>query len=125
QAVARLVSLTLAVATTFLLTRHLGVSGYGVYVTVTVYVPFFVVFFDAGMTLYVVRSLSIDQTRGDVFREALGLRIALALPMTLVAFGVAVAIYGGVTLNAIAIALPLILFMTVASATTALFQARL
>ena len=38
QAAARVGTLALAVLVTVLLTRHLGVSGYGVYVTVTVYV---------------------------------------------------------------------------------------
>jgi O-antigen/teichoic acid export membrane protein len=129
QSAARVVTLALAILTTFLLTRHLGVSGYGVYVTVAAYVPFFVIFFDAGMTAYVVRSLSTDQAGSDLFREALGLRIALTLPTTLIALVVAVVAYGGadeaITRNAIAIALPMILFMTVASATNALFQARL
>jgi O-antigen/teichoic acid export membrane protein len=129
QAAARIVTLALSVLTTVLLTRHLGVSGYGVYVTVTVYVPFFALFFDAGLTIFVVRSLSSDQPRSDLFREALGLRLALALPVTLLAFAVAALLYGGgdeaTTRNAIAIGLPIIFFATAAAATSALFQARL
>ena len=129
QAAARVVTLALSVLTTVLLTRHLGVSGYGVYVTVTVYVPFFALFFDAGLTTYVVRSLATEEEAGDLFREALGLRIALAVPVTLIAFALALLFYGGAddatTRNAIAIALPIIFFATTASATSALFQARL
>jgi len=129
QAFGRIITLVLSILTTVLLTRHLGVSDYGVYVTVTVYVPFFALFFDAGITTLVVRSLSADPSRGELFREALGLRLALALPVTLLAFALAALLYGGgddaTTRNAIAIGLPIIVFMTVSSATSAVFQARL
>jgi O-antigen/teichoic acid export membrane protein len=124
-----MVTLTLSIVTTVLLTRHLGVAGYGVYVTMTVYVPFFALFFDAGVTTYVVRSLSVDDKRTDLFREALGLRLALSVPATLLALGIAALVYqgaGDATIrNAIAIGSPIILFMSVSSAITALFQARL
>jgi O-antigen/teichoic acid export membrane protein len=123
------VTLALAVLITSLLTRHLGVSGYGVYVIVTVYVPFFALFFDGGLTTFVVRALSTDPRRSDLFREALGLRIALALVVSLLAFALAWLLYSdpdeAVTRQAIAIALPVILFMSVAAAVSALFQARL
>ena len=126
---ARIVTLALSILTTFLLTRHLGVSGYGVYVTVTVYIPFFALFFDTGITTFVVRSLSTDGARSDLFREALGLRLALAVPVTLLAFALAALLYGGggeaTTRNAIAIGLPIIVFATATSATSVLFQARL
>jgi O-antigen/teichoic acid export membrane protein len=125
QAAARIVTLALAVLTTFLLTRHLGVSGYGVYVTVTVYVPFFVLFFDAGITIFVFRTLSQDQEPSDLFREALGLRIAIGLVATALAFALATVLYGGTTLRAIAIGLPIILFTTTGSTTSVLFQSRL
>jgi len=129
QAAARIVTLALSVLTTYLLTRHLGVSGYGVYVTVTVYLPFFALFVDAGITTLVVRSLSTGNAQRDLFRESLGLRLALGLAATLVAFVLALLLYRGttdsVTRNAIAIGLPMILFMTAASATNGLFQARL
>jgi len=129
QAAGRVITLVLSVVTTVLLTRHLGVSDYGVYVTVTVYVPFFALFFDAGITTLAVRSLSTDPSRGELFREALGLRLALALPVTLLAFALASLLYGGgddaTTRNAIAIGLPIILFMTTSSATSVIFQARL
>src|SRR5919204_5798770 len=95
QAGARVVTLGLAVVTTVLLTRHLGVSGYGVYVTVTVYVPFFALFFDGGLGTFVVRSLSTGRARPDLFREAIGLRLVLAVPVTLFAFGLAVLVYRG------------------------------
>src|SRR5919108_808889 len=129
QAGARVVTLGLAVVTTVLLTRHLGVSGYGVYVTVTVYVPFFALFFDSGVTTLVVRSLATQPERSDVFREALGLRLALAFPVALLAFGIALALYGGAgdapIRQGIAIALPIILLASASSTLTALFQARL
>ncbi|HEX6680333.1 MAG TPA: oligosaccharide flippase family protein, partial [Gaiellaceae bacterium] len=129
QAAARVGTLALAVLVTVLLTRHLGVSGYGVYVTVTVYVPFFALFFDSGVTTLVVRSLSTDPKRTDLFREALGLRLVLAFPVAALAYGLAWALYGGAgdaaIREAIAIALPIILFSSVASTLSALFQARL
>jgi O-antigen/teichoic acid export membrane protein len=129
QAIARFVTLALSVLTTSLLTRHLGVSGYGVYVTVTVYLSFFALFFDIGLTTFVVRALSTGEARGDLFREAIGLRLALAVPVMLLALGLAALVYQGgddaITRNAIAVGLPIILFTTVTSATGALFQARL
>lgn len=127
QGAARAVTLALSVLTTYLLTRHLGVSGYGVYVTVTVYVPFFALFFDAGLGTFVVRALSTGRASGDLFREALGLRLALAVPVTLLAFALAALFYADktTTRNAVAIALPIIVFTTVTAATTVLFQVRL
>ncbi len=129
QAAARVGTLALSVVTTVLLTRHLGVSGYGAYVTVTVYVPFFALFFDSGVTTLVVRSLSTDPSRTDLFREALGLRLALSFPAALLAYGIAAALYGGAgdasIQEGIAIALPIILFSSASSTLTALFQARL
>src|SRR5881396_3408104 len=95
QAAARVGTLALSVLVTVLLTRHLGVSGYGVYVTVTVFVPFFVLLFDAGVTTLVVRSLSIEPERTGLFREALGLRIVIAFPVALLAYVLAWALYGG------------------------------
>jgi O-antigen/teichoic acid export membrane protein len=127
QSAARLITLALALLTTVLLTRHLGVAGYGIFVTVTVYVPFFALFFDAGMTTFVVRELSTGHAGDDLFRETLGFRIALAVPVTALALLLALGFYADetTTRNAIAIALPIILFATTASATSALFQARL
>jgi O-antigen/teichoic acid export membrane protein len=125
QAAARIVTLGLAVLTTFLLTRHLGVSGYGVYVTVTVYLPFFALFFDAGITTYVLRALSQDHRPSDLYREALGLRIVIALVATVLAFVLAIVLYSGPTRTAIAIGLPMILFASTGAATSVLFQSRL
>jgi O-antigen/teichoic acid export membrane protein len=125
QATARIVTLGLAVLTTFLLTRHLGVSGYGVYVTVTVYVPFFVLFFDVGVTTFVVRALSQDRKADELFREALGLRIAVGLVATTLALAFAALLYSGTTRTAIVIGLPIILLTTTGSTATVLFQSRL
>jgi O-antigen/teichoic acid export membrane protein len=129
QASARVVTLALSVLTTVLLTRHLGVAGYGVYVTVTVYLSFFAVFFDAGVTTLVVRTLSTDESRSDLFREAIGLRIVLSIPIALVAVGLGSVFYGGAddkTIRyAIAVGLPLVLSISISSAVTAVLQARL
>ena len=129
QATARVVTLALSVLTTVLLTRHLGVSGYGVYITVTVYLSFFAVFFDAGVTTLVVRTLSTDESRTDLFRDAIGLRIALAVPIALLALGISTLFYGSADEStiryAIALGLPLILTISVSSSVTALLQARL
>src|SRR6266480_1761353 len=129
QATARVGTLALSVLVTVLLTRHLGVSGYGAYVTVTVYVPFFALFFDSGVTTLVVRSLSTDPSRTDLFREALGLRLALSLPVALLAYGIALLLYGGSAdtpiREGIVIGLPVILLSSASSTLTAQFQARL
>jgi O-antigen/teichoic acid export membrane protein len=129
QATARVGTLTLSVVVTVLLTRHLGVDGYGAYVTVTVYVPFFALFFDSGVTTLVVRSLSTEPDRTELFREALGLRLALAVPVALLAYGLAWALYGGSgdasIREGIAIALPIILLSSASSTLSAVFQARL
>jgi O-antigen/teichoic acid export membrane protein len=96
-------------------------------VTVTIYVPFFALVFDAGITTLAVRTLSTAPDRVDEFRDALGLRIALSLPVAALAFGLAWAIYGDdqSIRNGIAVALPIIPLASVTSTMTALFQARL
>ena len=130
QSGARVLTLALSLLTTALLTRHLGVDGYGVFVTVTVYVTFFATFFDLGVSQYLSRELAADQSSQDrQFREALGLRALLAIPIALVALGVALLIYhdpGDADIRrGIAIALPLVVLLGLASVGSALFQARL
>jgi O-antigen/teichoic acid export membrane protein len=92
-------------------------------------VPFFALFFDSGVTTLVVRSLSTDPSRTDLFREALGLRLALSLPVALLAYGIALLLYGGSAdtpiREGIVIGLPVILLSSASSTLTAQFQARL
>ena len=130
QASARVVTLALSVLTTVLPTRHLGVSGYGVYVTVTVYLSFFAVFFHAGVTDVVVRMLGLWRCTRPV-RDAIGLRIVLHGSDRRARRRVSLSLSDGVPedktiRHAIAVGLPLRTSRPrPSSATTALLQARL
>jgi O-antigen/teichoic acid export membrane protein len=128
QTAARVGTLTLAVLTTALLTRHFGVGGYGTYVTVTVYVMFFAVFFDWGITTLLSRELAVDPDP-RLFGAALALRTALSLTVALVALGLAFLVYRGAgdagTREGILVAFPIIVLNGIGTVPSALFQARL
>src|SRR5689334_20988203 len=129
QSAARIGALALSLLTNYLLTRHLGVSGYGVFVTVTVYATFFGSVFDLGISQFVARELASGAATERLFQEGLGLRIALAVPIALLALGVALLLYNGPhdadLRRGIALALPVVALMGIVSVATALFQARL
>jgi O-antigen/teichoic acid export membrane protein len=74
-------SIALSVASTILLTRHLGVSRFGQYTTVMSLVAVVAAVTDAGMSNYGTREFSIQRgTPRDVFMQALlELRIVLSL----------------------------------------------
>ena len=130
QALARSLVLLLSIATTVLLTRRLGVEGYGDFVTITVYVALFAVLFDWGITALLAREIA--QRSGDagmLMGKALGLRLLLALPVASAAAAIALAVYGGEGRTpvriGIQVCLPVILFSAASNTLAALFQARL
>jgi O-antigen/teichoic acid export membrane protein len=129
QVAARAAVLALAVVTTGVLTRYLGVSGYGDYVIVSVYVSFFGLVFDWGIPTMIARELPRTPRAAELLGTALALRMALALPVGALAAAVAFSIYGGeddrqVRLGVL-IALPTILAVAASTTLSALFQARL
>lgn len=130
QAAGKVAGLGLSLVTTVLLTRYLGVAGYGSFVTVIVYISTFAFFFDWGIQTIVVRELS-QRTRppAELLGEALTLRFALSLPTALVAALVVALIYPGAddaqVRVGILIALPTILLGSLVSTLGAVFQAEL
>ena len=129
QTLARSLALVLAIAVTALLTRHFGVSIYGDYITVTVYISFFALFFDWGISTMLARELAAGGASSRLIATALGLRLALCLPVMLIAAGIGFVVYRSDADHAvhygILIALPVILLTAVSSTLGAVFQAQL
>lgn len=80
QAVSRFLIILISLASTAVLTRLFGSSGYGNYVFVTSFVLVLVVLSDFGTTTIAVRESSLDKERSfGIFGNVLGLRIILSL----------------------------------------------
>lgn len=130
QAAARVITLGLTLVSTVLVTRHLGVEGYGDFTAVIVYVSLFSVLFDWGVATLLVRQLA--QQKGgeaELVGKVLTLRLLLAFGVGALAAGLAPIFYAGAEHDrlrlGIAVALPTILFSSVASTFGAVFQAQL
>jgi len=130
QAVARLLAVALGLLTTVVLTRYLGVEGYGAYVAVTVYVTAFAVVVDWGTATVLVRELAArGREAHPLVGAALALRVLIALGVALLAAALLPLLYGGadaerVRLGAL-VALPFLLFSAVATTISAFFQSQL
>ena len=130
QALARAVAIGLGLLTTVVLTRYLGVEGYGDYVTVAVYVTAFAVVVDWGTATVLVRELA---TRGPdahaLVGRALGLRVLIAVGVSAVAAALLPLLYGGADAERVRIgalvALPFLAFGAVATTISAFFQSQL
>ena len=130
QAVARFVGLALALVTVILVTRHLGVAGYGDLTAVLVFLSLATVFFDWGIPTLLVRQMSQrTASPGRVIGVALTLRFLLALIVAGVAMLVAAAIYHSpadrAIRNGIAIGLATIVFTSITTTLGTYFQAEL
>ena len=125
QTAARAGVLGLGLITTTLLTRYLGVSSYGDYIIVSVYVSVFAVVFDWGSPPRLARARPRVDNPDALVGKAVALRLALAVPVALVAALVAVALYGGQARNGILIALPTIFAVAVMNTLVPIFQVRL
>jgi O-antigen/teichoic acid export membrane protein len=129
QSAARAGVLGLGVVTTVLLTRYLGVASYGDYIIVTVYVSLFAVLFDWGIPTMLARELPRAEQPDTLLANALALRVAIALPVCLVAGALAFGIYGGEgddqARNGILLALPVIVAVAVLSTLSPIFQVRM
>jgi O-antigen/teichoic acid export membrane protein len=76
----KLISAVVGLATTALLTRHLGPEQFGEYRTVLVYVSFATILANLGLQLVTLREIAEDSTDpGRIIGAALGLRLAAAL----------------------------------------------
>jgi O-antigen/teichoic acid export membrane protein len=129
QTVARAGVLGLGVVTTTLLTRYLGVSSYGDYIIVSVYISLFAVVFDWGIPTMLARELPRVDRPDELVGKALTLRFALAVPVSLVAAALAFGLYGGEgdeqARNGILIALPTIFAVSVLNTLSPIFQVKL
>jgi O-antigen/teichoic acid export membrane protein len=129
QTAARAGVLGLGVVTTTLLTRYLGVSSYGDYIIVSVYISLFAVVFDWGIPTMLARELPRVENPDELVGKALALRLTLAVPVSLAAAAFAFLLYGGEgeeqARNGILIALPTIFAVSVLNTMTPVFQVKL
>lgn len=65
QFVGKIASVLLGLTTVFILTRYLGVSGYGDFILVFAYMSFFGIIADFGLQLTIVRELAQNNTQSD------------------------------------------------------------
>lgn len=129
QTGARILVLGLAVVTTGLLTRYLGVAAYGDYIVVTVFISLFALLFDWGIPMLLAREMPRVERPNDLFGQALGLRASLALLVCALAAVVAFLLYGGgdderIRIG-ILIALPTILAVSISTTVASIFQVHL
>jgi O-antigen/teichoic acid export membrane protein len=128
QALGRVVIMAAGLVSVSILTRHLGIAGYGVYTTATVFLSFFIALSDWGIPTIVARDLA-KSTRGDsdLVGTVLVGRILLAIPAALLAIAIAWLIYPHNLdiKNAILILSFTLLSNSAISTLVAYFQARL
>jgi O-antigen/teichoic acid export membrane protein len=130
QAAARIVGLALALVTVILVTRHLGVRGYGNLTSVLVYLSLAGVFFDWGIPTLLVRRISQrTASPADAIGTAVALRFVLAVAVAALALALAFAIYNSpgdrAVRSGIAIGVPMILFTSITTTLGTFFQAEL
>jgi O-antigen/teichoic acid export membrane protein len=130
QMAGRAATLVMALISTVLLTRYLGVERYGDFTAALVYVGIFVVFFDLGTYTLLVRQLSQELAPAhELIAKALGLRLALSLVVIALAAPLPFLLYPGADREqlrfAVLIALPAVAFHAISTTIAALFQARL
>ena len=129
QTAARAGVLALAVVTTSLLTRHLGVSGYGDYIIVSVYISLFAILFDWGISTMLARELPRAESPAELIGKAIALRLTLTVPVAALAAGLSFLFYGGEgdeqARNGILLALPTILTISLINTLSPIFQVRL
>ena len=129
QTLARFAVLGLGVVVTTLLTRYLGVSSYGDYVIVSVYVTLFALVFDWGIPTMLARELPRTEDPQALVGKTVALRLTLSVPVALLAAALAFVLYGGEgeeqARNGILIALPTILAVALMNTLTPVFQVRL
>ena len=89
QIIGRFFSFFLSFVSIYLLTRYLGVSGYGTYSLVFSYLSFFNILSDMGLSLIVVRELS---KKTEVFSDDLNNFISIKLFLTILSIGLAIGI---------------------------------
>lgn len=86
QFLGKITTAGLSLAVVALLTRYLGVSGYGEYTTAFAFVSFFAVFADFGINIIIVREISKDEKLAPgIIANVLGLRILFSLSILLLA----------------------------------------
>ena len=118
QGLAKALSLVLSLGVTMLLTRHLGVAGYGSFVAVFVYMTFFASFADWGTQTILIRELAREPASFErQVGAALTLRLGLSLSAALVAAATVPIFYSGQpqVLVGVVIALPTLLFGSISS----------
>jgi O-antigen/teichoic acid export membrane protein len=129
QTAARAGVLAFGLVTTILLTRYLGVSSYGDYIVVSVYISLFAIVFDWGIPTMLAREMPRVQNPDELAGKALTLRLALTGPVCLAAAALAFVLYGGEgeeqARNGILLALPTIVAVACINTLNPVFQVRM
>ena len=127
QFVGKLVTTLLGLVLLAYLTRRLGVSTYGDYVTILAYSQFFAIFADFGINVYVLKRLSTPKDDEHVMAsEALALRFVTVTSILLLGGIIALFFpYSTLVKEGIAIGLVSMLAQTVNSYYVTILQARL
>jgi len=92
QITGRIITVATAFLIVILLTRHLGVEGYGQYTTIIAFLNFFAVIADLGLHLIAAREMAqikSEEQKAKIFNNALGLRIISATSLMLISIGIA------------------------------------
>lgn len=88
QAIAEAVGLACGLASAALLSRHLGVAGYGAFNYVFAFIYFFLTLNDLGINTIVVREISREPSRAsEILGNLLSLRLALSTVVLVMAWG--------------------------------------
>jgi O-antigen/teichoic acid export membrane protein len=126
QLLARIVSVALALVSFGLVTRYLGVSGFGEYSLVLAFVALLVPIADLGLTLVGVRELAAKrEPEGTLLGNLFGLRLLVALAASITLFAISPLfpysdrVESGLRLGAIAV-----FFLVLSGVPTIVFQSR-
>lgn len=103
QSIGHVASLGLAVASAALMTRYLGVRGYGTFSLIAVVVVVPVTVLNGSLDTLAVRRLSAGEASPTFFRNVLALKIALASSFAVAVTAVAAVTLGGATRLAVAL----------------------
>jgi O-antigen/teichoic acid export membrane protein len=79
QFIGKIVGLAIALVTTAILFRFLGVEGVGKYTTAFSFVAFFTLFSDVGLNWTLLRELSINEDKDKIFKNIFTLRFFLGI----------------------------------------------
>lgn len=126
QVVGKILTTLILFAALYLLTRYLGVSGYGDYTVITTYLGFFGIILDMGLYLIIMREVSQGMDAGKLVGNLIVLKLILATFILPLAFLISFLLpYSMLLRFGILIGSLFILFVTLNQIVVAIFGANL